>query len=142
MDIHRTFYSYPRKSAILKNGRNEAFRFTVAKDPLPICCSPEPVEELFLAQVRYVVVQETVVEKAEFSEEIRGLMEQLPDAYRNVLTLVDIYQFDYSEAAQTLRVPIGTVKSRLARARLQMRDMLKGVLDDTSLLKTTNLLCS
>lgn len=82
------------------------------------------------------------VEQAEFSEEIRGLMEQLPDAYRNVLTLVDIYQFDYSEAAQTLRVPIGTVKSRLARARLQMRGMLKGVLDDTSLLKTTNLLCS
>lgn len=82
------------------------------------------------------------VEQAEFSEEIRGLMEQLPDAYRNVLMLVDIYQFDYSEAAQTLRVPIGTVKSRLARARLQMRGMLKGVLDDTSLLKTTNLLCS
>lgn len=82
------------------------------------------------------------MEKAEFSEEIRGLMEQLPDAYRNMLTLVDIYQFDYSEAAQTLRVPIGTVKSRLARARLQMRDMLKGVLDDTSLLKTTNPLCS
>ena len=68
------------------------------------------------------------VEKAELSEEIRELMEQLPEAYRNVLTLVDLYQFDYSEAAQTLRVPIGTVKSRLARARLQMKDMLKDVL--------------
>ena len=77
------------------------------------------------------------VEQAEFSEEICGVMEQLPDAYRNVLTLVDIYQFDYSEAAQALRVPIGTVKSRLARARMQMRGMLKSVLDDTSLLKTT-----
>jgi RNA polymerase sigma-70 factor (ECF subfamily) len=82
------------------------------------------------------------VEQAELSKEIRALMEQLPEAYRNVLTLVDLYQFDYSEAAQTLRVPIGTVKSRLARARLQMRDMLKDGLDDTSLLKTTNLLYS
>jgi RNA polymerase sigma-70 factor (ECF subfamily) len=82
------------------------------------------------------------VEQAELSKEIRALMEQLPEAYRNVLTLVDLYQFDYSEAAQTLRVPIGTVKSSLARARLQMRDMLKDGLDDTSLLKTTNLLYS
>jgi len=68
------------------------------------------------------------VERAELSEEIRSLIEQLPEVYRNVLTLVDIYQFDYLEAAQTLRVPIGTVKSRLARARLQMKEMLKDVL--------------
>jgi len=82
------------------------------------------------------------VEKAELSEEIRELMEQLPETYRNVLTLVDLYQFDYSEAAQTLRVPIGTVKSRLARARLQMKEMLKEVLGESSLLNTTNLLYS
>lgn len=72
-----------------------------------------------------------VVEQAELSEEIRALMEQLPEVYRNVLTLVDIYQFDYSEAAETLRVPIGTVKSRLARARLQMKELLKEVLGQT-----------
>jgi len=82
------------------------------------------------------------VEKAELSEEIRELMEQLPEAYRNVLTLVDLYQFDYSEAAQTLRVPIGTVKSRLARARLQMKEMLKEVLGESFLLSMTNLLYS
>jgi RNA polymerase sigma-70 factor (ECF subfamily) len=38
-----------------------------------------------------------------------------------VITLIDINEFDYAEAAQALRVPIGTVKSRLARARLQMQ---------------------
>lgn len=65
------------------------------------------------------------VEQAELSEEIRGLMEKLPEAYRNVLTLVDIYQFDYLEAAHTLRVPIGTVKSRLARARQQMKELFQ-----------------
>ncbi len=65
------------------------------------------------------------VERRELSEEIRGLMGQLPEVYRNVLTLVDVYQFDYSEAAQTLRIPIGTVKSRLARARLQMKEKLQ-----------------
>lgn len=65
------------------------------------------------------------VEQAELSEEIRALMEQLPESYRNVLTLVDVHQLDYLEAAETLRVPIGTVKSRLARARLQMKESLQ-----------------
>lgn len=65
-------------------------------------------------------VQETV-ERREYSEEVSALMEQLPETYRNVLTLVDLYEFDYVEAAETLRIPIGTVKSRLARARLQMK---------------------
>ena len=68
-------------------------------------------------------VQNTVEQK-ELSEELRILLEQLPDAYRSVLTLVDIYQFDYVEAAETLRIPIGTVKSRLARARLRMKEKL------------------
>ncbi len=69
-------------------------------------------------------VQKTVEEK-ELSEEIRRLMEQLPEVYRNVLTLIDLYQLDYLEAAETLRIPVGTVKSRLARARLQMKKKLK-----------------
>jgi RNA polymerase sigma-70 factor (ECF subfamily) len=69
-------------------------------------------------------VQEAV-EQDELSEEIRTLMEQLPETYRSVLTLIDLHQFDYAEAAETLRIPIGTVKSRLARARLQMQEKLK-----------------
>ena len=69
-------------------------------------------------------VQEAMEHK-ELSEEVRALMEQLPETYRNVLILIDLYQFDYTEAAETLRIPMGTVKSRLARARLQMKEKLK-----------------
>jgi RNA polymerase sigma-70 factor (ECF subfamily) len=65
------------------------------------------------------------VEQNELSDEIQSLMKELPETYRTVLTLIDLHQFDYSEAAETLRVPIGTVKSRLARARLQMQEKLK-----------------
>jgi len=68
--------------------------------------------------------QETV-EQNELSEDVRVMMDKLPESYRNVLTLVDLYQFDYLEAAETLRIPIGTVKSRLARARFQMKKMLQ-----------------
>ena len=64
------------------------------------------------------------VENKELSREVRMLLEQLPEAYRNILVLVDLYQFDYSEAAATLQIPIGTIKSRLARARLQMKEKL------------------
>jgi len=69
-------------------------------------------------------VQETV-EQNELSEEIGILVEGLPEAYRNVLMLVDVYQFDYSEAAASLRIPIGTVKSRVARARHQMSKKIR-----------------
>jgi RNA polymerase sigma-70 factor (ECF subfamily) len=68
---------------------------------------------------------EMSVEQNELSEEIIKIMNQLPEAYRNVLILVDIQQFDYMEVAETLRIPIGTVKSRLARARLQMKNLLQ-----------------
>ena len=69
-------------------------------------------------------LQETV-DMNELSEDIRDLMEELPETYRNVLILVDLYQFDYQEAAESLRIPIGTVKSRLARARFQMKELLQ-----------------
>ena len=64
------------------------------------------------------------VEQNEFSKGIYKLIGELPDVYRTVLTLVDLYEMDYAEAAETLKVPIGTVKSRLARARLQMKRLL------------------
>jgi len=43
-----------------------------------------------------------------------------------VLTLIDLHEFDYTETAQALNIPLGTVKSRLVRARLQMKQKLKG----------------
>jgi len=49
------------------------------------------------------------------------MLDELPEVYRNILTLIDLQDMDYSEVAQILQVPLGTVKSRLARARLQMK---------------------
>lgn len=50
----------------------------------------------------------------------------LPEAQRAVLLLVSLEQFTYAEAAQVLNVPVGTVMSRLARAREHMRILLDG----------------
>ena len=67
-----------------------------------------------------------LVEQNELAREIYRALGDLPDAYRSVLTLIDLHELDYKEAAQVLRIPIGTIKSRLARARLQMKNKLKG----------------
>lgn len=77
------------------------------------------------------------VEHKEFSENIYRFMDELPDAYRSVLTLVDVYELDYLEAAQALKIPLGTVKSRLARARLQMQEKLKQSVRDDDLFAGT-----
>lgn len=63
---------------------------------------------------------ENMVENAEFFTYLSRLLAELPEVYRALLTLIDLYKFDYAEAAQILNVPMGTVKSRLARARLQL----------------------
>jgi RNA polymerase sigma-70 factor (ECF subfamily) len=69
-------------------------------------------------------VQGAVEQKA-LSEDLYRLMDELPEVYRSVLTLVDVYELDYTETAKALMIPLGTVKSRLARARLQMQGKLK-----------------
>ena len=67
---------------------------------------------------------ENCVEQNELSIAIYELLDQLPAVYRSVITLIDINELDYAEAAEVLGVPIGTIKSRLARARLQMQEKL------------------
>jgi RNA polymerase sigma-70 factor (ECF subfamily) len=69
-------------------------------------------------------VQE-VVEQHELSKQVYQALDELPEAFRSVLTLIDVNEMDYTEAAQALNIPLGTVKSRLARARLQMQQKLK-----------------
>lgn len=64
---------------------------------------------------------DATVEQNELAREIYRVMDGLPDPFRSVLTLIDLYEFDYGEAAQALMIPMGTVKSRLARARFIMR---------------------
>jgi RNA polymerase sigma-70 factor, ECF subfamily len=68
-------------------------------------------------------VQETV-EQSEFSRALYQMIDELPAVYRTVLTLVDLHELDYAEAAESLKIPIGTVKSRLARARLKISEKL------------------
>lgn len=64
--------------------------------------------------------------RAELNRAIQGCLEELSLEFRTVVILVDIQGLDYQEAAQAIRKPVGTVKSRLARARLRLRECLQG----------------
>lgn len=64
-------------------------------------------------------------EKRELEQTVQKALSQLDPDHRAVMVLVDLQDFDYQEAAQVLQVPIGTIKSRLARARTRMRFLLR-----------------
>jgi RNA polymerase sigma factor (sigma-70 family) len=57
------------------------------------------------------------------SQTLSRLMEQLPAEYREVLLLREVEDLAYKEIATVTGVPIGTVMSRLARARLSLRNL-------------------
>lgn len=69
---------------------------------------------------------EDAAERAELSRALQRCLDELPEDFRTVVILVDIQGFDYSDASDVIQKPLGTVKSRLARARLRMRDCLQG----------------
>jgi len=60
------------------------------------------------------------------ARDIHAALARLPHPQREVMLLVGLEQFSYDEAAQVLGVPVGTVMSRLSRARERMRQMLAG----------------
>ena len=59
--------------------------------------------------------------RAELGQAIQRCLERLPLDFRTVMRLVDVQGMDYLEAASVIEKPLGTVKSRLARARQRMR---------------------
>lgn len=69
---------------------------------------------------------EEAVDRAELARALQNCLDGLPAEFRAVVLLVDIQGMDYAEAAQVVHTPLGTVKSRLARARLRLRECLHG----------------
>ncbi len=59
--------------------------------------------------------------------EILAALDRLPAQFRDVLLLVDVEEFSYKDASEMLKVPIGTVMTRLSRGRAILRGQLGGV---------------
>jgi len=66
------------------------------------------------------------MESRMFDDELAGAIAGLPDKFRSVVVLRDIEDMPYEEIAEALAIPIGTVRSRLHRARSILFTKLKG----------------
>lgn len=98
--------------SILNNAWRDHFRRsrdTVDVDDIPFVSDSSPEDEGHTHQV---------------VTEVRGAIATLPMGQRQVLTLVDLEGCSYIEVANILGVPVGTVMSRLCRARRALKDRL------------------
>jgi RNA polymerase sigma-70 factor (ECF subfamily) len=94
---------------IVHHERRNWFRWITGKD-----------EELSNTQL----IAPEPVSQSLTDEDILQALDRLSREFREVLLLVDVEEFSYKEASEILRIPIGTVMSRLNRARAQMRTQL------------------
>jgi len=60
--------------------------------------------------------------------QVQAALAQLPDDYREILVLRELDECDYETISQMLDLPIGTVRSRIHRARLQLKEILERML--------------
>ncbi|MBG0784441.1 MAG: sigma-70 family RNA polymerase sigma factor [Anaerolineaceae bacterium] len=65
-------------------------------------------------------------EQAELQEAIQHCIGELDEKFKTVLVLIDVEGLDYETASEAAGAPLGTVKSRLARARERVQDCLQG----------------
>ncbi|MBL6966526.1 MAG: sigma-70 family RNA polymerase sigma factor [Anaerolineales bacterium] len=68
---------------------------------------------------------ETILQRSELAAAIQRCLNELPPDFRMAVVLIDIQGLDYSEAAIVIEKPLGTIKSRLARARQRMQICLQ-----------------
>jgi RNA polymerase sigma-70 factor, ECF subfamily len=67
---------------------------------------------------------ERIVLGSMLSEPVQQALAALPEEFRAVVVLADMEQMDYSDVSRILQIPIGTVRSRLHRARTSLRKSL------------------
>jgi RNA polymerase sigma-70 factor (ECF subfamily) len=70
---------------------------------------------------------EQVAQRHALSDAIQDCLNQLPPTFRTVAIMCDVQDYTYDEIAIALNLSLGTVKSRLSRARHKLRDCLRAV---------------
>jgi len=82
------------------------------------------VEDLDEAILSHEVTPETTLDRRQTAGRVRQAIAGLPLGQRQVITLVDIEECSYAQVAGILGIPVGTVMSRLSRARQALRSNL------------------
>lgn len=97
------------------------------------------VDSLDSEAVSERVIGDDVFDTAFFSgllgEQVEEALQSLPEEYRITVMLSDVEGLSYDEISKALEIPIGTVRSRLARGRAQLREKLLGYAQQEGYLK-------
>jgi RNA polymerase sigma-70 factor, ECF subfamily len=81
-------------------------------------------EPRIIDEIADAATPESNLLKRASAEAVRRAIEKLPVEFREVLLLSDVEEMSYREIAETLSIPMGTVTSRLIRARQKVRKLL------------------
>jgi len=68
---------------------------------------------------------EQEMERVELDSAVQHCINDLPEEFRSVVLMIDVEGLDYLEVAEATHKPLGTIKSRLARARVKLRECLQ-----------------
>lgn len=68
---------------------------------------------------------EEIAERKQLQQTVQSFLELMKPVYRAAVVLVDLQGLDYSEASEVLDIPVGTLKSRLARGRMILRELIE-----------------
>ena len=81
-------------------------------------------EDEILLPANSTTPESVLIEQAD-RETVQHALADLPVPFREILLLCEVEEMSYQEIAETLTVPMGTVMSRLFRARRALRDLLR-----------------
>ncbi len=83
------------------------------------------LEETFTDQ--HAMAAEPPVPQEIKDQDVLAALDKVPLAFREIVLMADVEEFSYKEIAETLKLPVGTVMSRLSRGRRLLREELAGV---------------
>jgi RNA polymerase sigma-70 factor (ECF subfamily) len=125
----RSFTGGSARAWLLTIVRNTAYSWLRKNRPAAVV-TVEDLEAVELAQAnpgdRHAETPEAAFIARADAEQLRAAIAALPAPFRETLVLRDIEGLDYREIAQATEVPIGTVMSRLARARRRLTATIAG----------------
>lgn len=104
------------QNAFINRGKREKAA-PAATDPFTLEATAETPAAPELTDLR----QLSGIADQHFDERVKAALERLPDTYRVPMVLFSLGDLSYQEIADTLSIPIGTVMSRLHRARTQLK---------------------
>ncbi len=91
-----------------------------AKKRRPLDALPDDPERVLPASAS----ADEALAKAQLPDDVQAALVALPEDYRAAVVLCDVVGFSYQEIAESLDLPVGTVRSRIHRGRSRLREVL------------------